>query len=386
MSKLKVADYMKANKAMGRVAEMLENAFNGVGEKIRADLLKGYREYAEDRFKNFIEKIRTKSGPIKHDRYGRSEIRGWHEFAEYTDKSSRSWREWTTWDELRAVIGNFSLSYEKADKDANYAYENARDSFVYKNLGKLAEVMGKRDDLDHGVLRFDWKNGAFEGNVQIYLKDKSYFRGEVSIKYVIRTIPRVTPYFQYPLVFTEAEVGGKNYPRPSEEELRNLLSGKSSEQHEQEKKAAFIAAGFCSGGGKQVDSKVWSQIYMRMSKYAKCPDCGQTVSCPTGKFRQHKTAEFEKQAAAKKLTDAGYCEMSGNRAPYELISTMIRSHKVYPAGKEVTEYDFSLFGPDGKYRKLQCPSCRNIVPIKDARGALRPEDVRAIFQKHKVKK
>lgn len=339
MGKLTIADYMKRNPALKRIAEMLENAFNGVGEKIRGDLLKAYRKYTKDAYNNFIEHIKTNSGEIPRDRYGRQQFNDWYRYANYSGGSHSPFQ---FWEDMRKVLGNFSLTYKYADEDANRSYEHARDSFVYKNLGKMDEVLGKRSDLKNAVLRFDWRNGAFEGNVQIYLED-AYFRGEVSIKYVIRTIPRVTPYFQYPLVFTEAEIGGKHYARPSEEELRNLLSGKTSEQHKKEKAAQAAAEGYCPMSGKSVPS-----ASKHVGRYRECPSC-HTLIAPTSNwiFPKHKTREAKKASAAEKMAEAGYCPMSRQKVSTEIVAAM---------------------GPVEPYKdpKGFCPGCKQQVRL-DAR-------------------
>jgi hypothetical protein len=340
VGKLTVQDYMKRNPALKRIAEMLEDAFNSVGEKIRGDLLKAYRKYAKDAYDSFIHAIETEHGEIPRNRFGRQRYADWYRFADYAGGSYKPFR---SWEDMRAVLENFSLTYKYADQDANLAYEHARDSFVYKNLGKMDEVLGKRQDLKNAVLRFDWRNGAFEGNIQVYLEGASYFRGAVSIKYVIRTTPRVTPYFQYPLVFTEAEIGGKYYARPSEEELRNLLSGKSSEQHRTEKAAEAVAAGYCPMSGKSVPSGTKGP-----GRYKTCPSCGQ-IFVPTSNwfFPKHKTKEAIKKEVGAKLTQAGYCPMSRQKVPVEIVAAM---------------------GPVEPYKdpKAPCPTCKQQVRL-DAR-------------------
>jgi hypothetical protein len=366
MGKLTVKDYMKRNPALKRIAEMLENAFNGVGEKIRGDLLKAYRENAKDAYDHFIKTIETSSGEIPRNRYGRQQFADWYRYANYSGGSHKPFK---FWEDMREVLANFSLTYKYADEDANRSYENARDSFVYKNLGKMDEVLGKRSDLKNAVLRFDWRNGAFEGNVQIYLEG-AYFRGEVSIKYVIRTIPRVTPYFQYPLVFTEAEVGGKHYARPSEQELRNLLSGKTDAQHAAEKAAEAAAAGWCPMSGQSIPSGV-----KREPRYLHCPSCGAFTSVQNWKFRKHKTQTAQKADVATKLTSSGYCPMARQKVPAEIVAAM---------------------GPVEPYKdpKGFCPGCKQQVRL-DARkewipapGGGYPTKMKvesATYYKHKLK-
>lgn len=347
MGKLAIsARTWEKNPALQRIMTMLEDAFNSIGEKIRADLLKAFRRNAKEGFESFIETIKTSSGEIPRDRYGRQKWSNWHVFAEYT---GGSYRPFQFWEDMRAVVGNFKLTYKYADRDANDAYEHARDSFVHKNLGKMSEVLGKRSDLKNAVLRFEFRHGAFEGNVQIYLED-AYFRGDVSVKYVIRTTPRVTPYFQYPLVFVEAEVGGKHYARPSEEELRNLLSGKTSEQHRKEKVAEAAAEGYCPMSGKSVPSGA-----SKVGRYRGCPSCG-TLIVPTSNwiFPKHKTKAALKEAAAAKLTEAGYCPMSKQKVPAEVVAAM---------------------GPVDGYKdpKAPCPTCKQQVRLDARREWIRDQ-------------
>ena len=170
-------------------------------------------------------------------------------------------------------------------------------------------------------MKFDWRGNYFKGNLQVYLEG-AYFRGDVDIKYVVRTIPNVTPYFQYPLVFVEAEVDGKHYARPSEDELRVLLGATKSAA--EEKKEAAVAAGVCPMSGQHVPEALLKGLYNRMSVYVKCPGCGSVVSVQKGtwKFRNHKTPGAERAGAATKLETAGYCRMSREKVSPATIATI----------------------------------------------------------------
>jgi hypothetical protein len=306
------------NPAMLRIIRMFEDAFNSIGEKIREDLIKAYREHAKGAFTNFIDTVKSSSGKIPTDRYGHRQFSNWHTFADYIGPTHGFFN---TWEDMRAVVGNFKLTYHYADKEANESYENARNSFVYKNIGKISNVLGARQDLKNAVIKFDWRAGYFRGNLQVYLEG-AYFRGDVDIKYVIRRIPNVTPYFQYPLVFIEAEVGGKLYTRPSEDELRILLGATKSAAEEKRELAA--AAGVCPMSGQFVPEALLKGLYNRMTVYVKCPSCGAVASVnkQSWKFRNHKTPGAERAGAAAKLETAGYCPKSREKVSAATLATI----------------------------------------------------------------
>jgi hypothetical protein len=378
MGKLAIsAKTWEKNPALQRIMAMLEDAFNGIGEKIRGDLLKAYRENAKHNYNLFLKASETETGEIvprteKYPRWG-----GWSDYVkiERTGEGSYSTQYPRTWENVRALKGLLSVSYKEAEKRANESYENARDSFVHKNLGKLSTVLGKRQDLKNAVVRFEWRNRAFRGNLQIYLEG-AYFRGDVDVKYVIRTIPRVTPYFQYPLVFVEAEVGGKHYNRPSESELRVLLGATKSAA--EEKMEAAVAAGMCPMSGRPVPEALLKGLYNRMSVYVKCPSCGaiSSVNKQSWNFRPHKTPGAERAGAATKLETAGYCQMSRQKVSAEIVAAM---------------------GPVEPYKdpKGFCPSCKQQVRLDAERDWIpMPGDARATqmivksarYYKHKLSK
>lgn len=333
----------ETNPAVQRIAEMLAKAFEEVGERIRKDLKKAYEDYATMRFDKFLISVPKKSGPIERvsGRFGRTwEFDDYGEWTTYTDGSHSFFR---TWEDIQKVLPHFKLNLTMAREKADAAYEHARDSFIYKNLDKMREVLGKRTDLKNGVIKFDWRGNYFKGNIQIYLEN-AYFRGDLDIKYVVRTTPNITPYFQYPLVFVEADVNGKHYARPSEEELRNLLSGKSSAEHAKEKAEKAAAEGYCPSSGKPVASGG-----EKVGRYRGCPTCG-TLLVPTANwfYPKHKTKEAVKKDAAAKLVDAGYCTMSRQKVPAEIVAAM---------------------GPVEGYKdpKAPCPGCQQQVRL-DARS------------------
>ncbi len=372
-------DLKEQNPALQRIADMLVKAFNDIGERIRTDLLKAYRNYALESFKSFMKAIEIGAGPLKTDIYGREEWRDWHEYADLkTVDTSYSYSTRKTWEDYKKIKHLFSVSYKKADRDANDSYENARDSFVHKNLDKLRNVLGSRTDLKNAVIKFDWRGGYFKGNIQIYLED-AYFRGDVDIKYVIRRIPRVTPYFQYPLLFVEADVKGKHYAAPSEDELRVLLG--ATKTAVEEKKEAAVAAGVCPMSGQYVPEALLKGLYNRMSVYVKCPTCSAVASVnkQSWKFRNHKTPGAERAGAATKLESAGYCGMSREKVPADVISDL---------------------GPVDGYKdpKAPCKSCGQQVRIDSRREWIRDRFVNsqgyptkmvvesATYYKHKLAK
>jgi hypothetical protein len=310
--------------ALKRIADMFVESFAQVGDKIHKDIRDQYRDWARQQFDSFVEAVKTRTGPFETTDYrGRRHTPYEHrdDWLIVDKEAKKRWgykriETWEDWKQLRP----FELTYKIVDQKADEAYERARDSFVFKNLDKMKEILGKRTDLKNAVTKFDLRRNALAGNVQLYLENV-YIRADVGLKYVVRTIPNLTPYLQYPLVFVEADINGKHYARPSEQELRNLLSGKTDEQHAAEKAAEQLAAGFCPGSGKHVSDKVWRQIYNRMSKYTTCPDCGQGASVSSGgNFLKHKTKAAVKLSAAQKLTESGYCPMSKEKVPADVVA------------------------------------------------------------------
>lgn len=365
------------NPAMLRIIRMFEDAFNSVGEKIRADLLKAYREHARDSFDAFMKAAGTSDGEISPTNVRPRPFQGWSRYVKIDREGlAGSLSAYPhTWKQIRELKGRLSVDYTEAEKSANYSYENARDSFVHKNIGKVSNVLGARQDLKNAVMKFDWRGNYFKGNLQVYLEG-AYFRGDVDIKYVIRRIPNVTPYFQYPLVFVEAEVGGKHYARPSEEELRMLLGATKSDAEEKREQAA--AAGICPMSGQYVPEALLKGLHNRMSIYVKCPGCGAVASVnkQSWKFRSHRTPGAERAGAATKLETAGYCPMSRQKVPAEIVAAM---------------------GPVEPYKdpKAPCPSCKQQVrldarkewirvPGEEYSTKMRVES--AIYYKHKLTK
>lgn len=275
-----------------------------------------------------------------------------------------------TWEDLRAMMRFITPSYRTADAAAQRSYENARDSFIGKNETKFENVLGHREDVQDVEVAFGFHRGVFEGTLKVMLSNATLL-ASLSLKFVVRHIPNVTPYYQYPLVFSSCTVDGKKYAAPSEEELRILLGGGTREQVEAQKRAAAAAAGFCPMGGMSIPSGV-----TREPRYLNCPSCGAYTSIQNWKFRKHKTPAAEKKSAAAKLTESGYCPMSREKVPADVIASI---------------------GPVEGYKdpKARCQACGQQVRIDSERDWIwgefmdgdRPTRMRvksAKYYKHKV--
>lgn len=189
----------------------------------------------------------------------------------------------TSWEDLKRWVDCLQLDYDHADEQAKMAFEHARDAFIRKNVDKVRNVLEARTEISKAVVQFGFTRGVFAGSIQIKLPDGS-FEAEIGLKYVIRTIPHVTPYFQYPLNFTTATVAGKTKARPSEEELRILLGGKPALSPAEQ----LAAKGYCPQSGREIKySADTAWIQNRMSPYMSCPVCKQTVSVRNYKWRSH---------------------------------------------------------------------------------------------------
>jgi len=298
-----VKAHKEENPAVQEIANLLADRFNAVEPKIHGELQAAYRDYAKRNHKAILEasKNRENKGYISGSRGDR--WMGWHQNTKFKhEKAMKEWRaKWpgdsipdraykemppndvSTWEELRAWSSFMKLDYEHADEQARSAFEDARDAFIRKNVDKVRNVLEARKEIVKAVVQFGFRSRVFTGSIEIQLPDGS-FEAELGLKYVIRTIPHVTPYFQYPLNFTTATVGGKTKARPSEEELRILLGGKPPLSREQE----LLAKGFCLQSGKEIPySPETAWITNRMSPYMECPLCKQTVSVRNHKWRAH---------------------------------------------------------------------------------------------------
>lgn len=321
-------EYKASSPATQKIADLLTGAFNKIESKLKAELKEAYRRGAKGGFDSFMRAI---SDPMKTGVLRGNEFRGWHEYADFDRKAAEEAVRkvmdpyppsyLNKWEDLRTFKKYIKLDYTRADRDSEDAFDSARDSFLYKNMAKVEKVLERRREIKNAIVLFDFRRGVFEGNLQVYLQD-GYFRAEVGLKYVVRYIPRTTPYFQYPLVFTDAEIAGKSYKRPSEEELRVLLGGLSMEKLIEAKKAKAARMGWCPASGTEVPSALMAGQWNKLMPWAKCVVCGAGVSAQHGKYRKHKTPAAAKGEAAKKLEASGYCPKSREKVSPEVIAAM----------------------------------------------------------------
>lgn len=293
----------ESNPAVQEIADLLAGRFNAVEPQIHGQLKAAYRKYAKDRHEAIMtaakDPINTGYIGVRGNRWN-----GWGHFtkfqkaaamkvweAKWPDDSKRpqgAYQEMppdhlTTWESFRRWIDFMKLDYEHSDYQAKTAFESARDAFISKNVGKIRNVLEARTEIVKAIVHFGFIRNVFTGSIEVQLPDGS-FEAELGLKYVIRTIPQVTPYFQYPLNFTTATVDGETKARPSEEELRLLLGGKPKLSPE----AELAAKGYCPQSGKQIPySQETAWITNRMSPYMGCPICKQTVSVRNHKWRNH---------------------------------------------------------------------------------------------------
>lgn len=295
------------NPAVQEIANLLAARFNAVEPKVHGELQAAYRGYAKTRHEALMKasenlELTGHIGGSRGDAW-----MGWYHSTKFQRaKAMKIWdAKWPsdsrpqrayeqmppndigTWEQLRAWSDFMKLDYDHADHQAKIAFESARDAFILKNVEKVRNVLEARTEIKKAIVQFGFKQNVFTGSIEVQLPDGS-FEAELGLKYVIRTIPHVTPYFQYPLNFTTATVGGKTEGRPSEEELRILLGGKPALSPADE----LAAKGFCSQSGKAIPySKDTAWIQNRMGPYMRCPVCKQTVSVKNYKWRTHKKAQ-----------------------------------------------------------------------------------------------
>jgi hypothetical protein len=333
---------LATNPAIQRISQMLADAFLEHGEKIRQELLASYRAGAKRQYENFMAAIQSPEnvGELYDYRDRHPRFRDWHEYTDFDGGAAKA--EWAkvrprgvgfdpldpyngirTWEQARRWVHLLKLDYTRAVRDANAAYENARDSFVTKNVQKMGNVLGGRTDLVTAEVKCRWRSGVFEGGMDVVLSDAT-FVAEVGLKYVVRHVPRTTPYFQYPMLFVTATVKGVVHRAPSEDELRVLLGGVSTKVLEKQREAEKAEAGFCQMGGQHVPEALLKGKYRMTYVYAVCPSCGGNTSVDTRswKFRKHKTPGAERAGAAKKLETAGYCSMSREKVPAHIVAAM----------------------------------------------------------------
>jgi hypothetical protein len=332
-------EYTEAS-GLGLIQKALEKSVAEIEPQLRAQLKKKYREEIDHLFETFMRLASENDGHIRETlKNNRGLLRDFYSWLKIDDPVHSS-RGLYTWAEVRQNADRLSKFYAGADKRADDAFENARESFITKNLYKFKTVLGHRTDVKTIEGNFAYRGGVFEGTIVVTLTDATIY-AYVSLKYVFRTIPNITPYYQYPLIFG-AKIGGKVYNSISEDELRALLGGGTKEEYAAKAEAEKVAAGVCPGSGQFVPDAVWAKISRMYMKTAACPVCGQHLGVPHGKFRQHLGKEAVKREAASKLTASGYCEMSKQKVPAEIIASL---------------------GPVEGYKdpKIPCPACKQLV-------------------------
>lgn len=363
-------------KAIQQIEKLLTDAFAEVGPRIRQELLTAYRGEADLDFKYLLEAAqdvvrRPDRKRIEYARYYSYDkdaaFDEWRKGLGGREPASEDYKtippdHMINWGDIRRWARFLRVDYREADQRAKDSYEGARDSFVAKNLFKIGTVLEGRTDLVDASTSFRYRRGVFVGTLSVKLSDAS-FTASLSLKYVIRTIPRVTPYYQYPLLFTGAVVRGREYGNPSEEELRVLLGGKPRAALEAQKAAQIAAEGWCKMSGKHLPESLAKGVGRVMSPYVTCPACGATVSAQHYKFRKHKTPEAEEAERARKLVAAGYCPKSKERMGAELFAALKTKYPTH------IPYDV----------KVTCEHCGAVVKT-DA------SERRAIYQKHKPPK
>lgn len=215
---------MPKSKALKAVEQVLVREADRIGPALLESLKASYRKVAEDSVGELLEMAED---PERTGRFSRYDpwLDRVMEYVHFDQKEGIPKGVFSgSWEAVREHPELFKPYYWKADQAADESYENSRQSFISKNLSKFSEILGKREDLVSFDARVEVHRGVLTGPVVLRLSDVEV-HGELSLKYVMRTNPRYTPYFQYPLVFTRAVVGGEEYRRPSEAQLAELISG-----------------------------------------------------------------------------------------------------------------------------------------------------------------
>jgi hypothetical protein len=366
--------------AMSTVKAALEAAVAKIEPVLRPILIKAYRGHADYRFAEvFAQAGDPEVGPqpTHKEEFGayRHWTSDWHRWmALDAQVVERLWKKKKiastydfhrpTWELIYKYPEAFKVKYSYADAAANHAFENARESFVQKNFGKFDFVMGHRDDLSSIDINIGYQSGVFEGGVRVTLSDAS-FLCSIGLKYVLRTIPNVTPYYQYPLLFVEVTVGGKKHRAPSEVEVRDLLGGgapKTEAQIQEEK-------GLCPGSGKEAPGG-WQG-----PRYMKCPICGEHVSVAESNYGRKLRAHKTKTAQRSEMLAKGFCEMSEQPIPKEVsdaaIALAVKKDKFY-GGRFILEKPF-----DSYEVRFPCTVCGAKAGSASSR--------QGIYKKHKTK-
>jgi len=222
VEKLEVFTKGKENLAIEEVKSRMSEAFNENGgpileviESIFRDEAKGYIKFLKgvirdhetsdsyERFKNKLGWDLRKFHNTKiSDSLRYAKNKAFDEKVTYLDRYQ--------WDDYRGAVDLFEIDEEKVVSDALIHYENTRDMFIYKNVYKLARVLGDRTDLDKLDVEIKYSRQAIEGHVSIELRDGTSFDIKIQVIYAWRTEPRRTFYTQYRATFHNIRVAGKD--------------------------------------------------------------------------------------------------------------------------------------------------------------------------------
>lgn len=339
----------------GQIELALENALAEIEPELHAQLQAAYRENAEHQFAYFMENAckphppnpRTSKRDVELYEEHLKLPQGWREAADYDEETAKEIftgyhridprHYWSTMCEHPEL---YTLTYEHADKAAKDHLDNAHRSFVSKNLQKLMFVIGDRKDFAEIVIQVAYRNGTFVGTVDLRLSDTE-IHADLELKYVLRTIPNLTPYWQYPLTFSRVIVGGREVAQSSfgiipEEDARKAVTGKRAPTKGEE----AVKKGLCSMSGAPVPEDV-KQVRYGMRTSAECPECGEYVLIQNYKFRAHKTPE----TLRAELLAKGFCEMSDMPVPPDAARGKYSDERTCPVcGRSVGMYN-------GKFRQ-----------------------------------
>ncbi len=111
----------------------------------------------------------------------------------------------------------------KADEDA----KEIRDSFVVKNLKKLASIIeAKGNFVSASVVSEEVDLRGLTGTIRVTFADGSSFDAQNSVVFVVNSFN--TRFYRYPLTFHNVRLpGGAKMPTPSEERMNTVFTGKA---------------------------------------------------------------------------------------------------------------------------------------------------------------
>ena len=231
-------DTKGAETAVQQIRGALEAAVESIRPELEARLKEAYRGEVDRKFKQLLRlaqdpnSLKVRLGAAYHISYR------YYEYATINTEKARQLRGAAqlagitgqlTWEVLRDHPEVVEPYYYYADKFAKMSFQTARNSFVRKNVQKFSSILRDRAPAKSVAIKFEYRAGVFEG--KLVLDDaRAHIEAQVSLKYVVRTVPRVTPYYQYPLIFTHVAMGGRKVGRVSEKELIEMFAGASNDE------------------------------------------------------------------------------------------------------------------------------------------------------------